>query len=163
MIVIVIIGTIYTLAVSKLQTISTQSQTPSLTNLKEYLHSFLKEDAKNARLLCLDDCSECSLYIDGLKEKSVESFLDSTVEVYRYDFLQGVVAIEPKFFFNEDSVEERVCFSFEIDKNFISDQVLILYKNRAYDYTKYFTKRVVYNSLDEIVDAKETDIQEVFR
>jgi len=163
MIVIVIIGVIYTLAVSKLQSVSTQKEAPSFANLKEYLHSYIKDDVQSARLLCLDDCSECSIYLDGIKKSSVESFLDSSVEVYRYDLLQGVQDKEPIPFFNKDDVQERVCFSFEVDKNLISDQVMIVYKKRAYDYTSYFTPVPVYDSLSSLVDAKEEQAQEVSR
>jgi len=163
LIVIVIVGVIYTLAVTNIQTLSEQKMTPSFSNLKEYLHSFLKEDAKTAKLLCLDDCSECGVYIDGAKQETIESFFDSSVEVYRYDFLLGAQSIEPEVYFNEEDVQERVCFSYEIGKNLIGDQVLIVYKNRAYDYTTYFTQTPVYDSISELIDAKEELSQKVSR
>jgi hypothetical protein len=163
MIVIVIMGVIYTLAISKLHSVAQQKESASFAHLKEYLHSFITEDAKSARLLCLDDCSECSVYVDGIKGKNFESFFDSSVEVYRYDFLHGAVAVEPIPFFNKDNVQKRVCFSFEVDKNLISDQVMIVYKKRAYDYTSYFTPTKIYDSLSTLVDAKEAKAQEVSR
>ena len=163
MIVIVIIGVVYTLAVTNIQSLAEQKMIPSFSNLKEYLHSFIKEDAQTARLLCLDDCSECSVYVDGVKGKTTESFFDSSVEVYRYDFLQGSQVIEPPVYFNEEDVQERVCFSYEIDKNLIGDQVMIVYKDKAYDYTTYFTQTPVYDSLSELVEDKEALNQEVAR
>jgi len=163
LIVIVIVGVIYTLAVTNIQTLSEQKMTPSFSNLKEYLHSFLKEDAKTAKLLCLDDCSECGVYIDGAKQETIESFFDSSVEVYRNDFLFGAQSIEPEVYFNEEDVQERVCFSYEIGKNLIGDQVLIVYKNRAYDYTTYFRQTPVYDSISELIDAKEELSQKVSR
>ena len=163
MIVIVIIGVVYTLAVTNIQSLSEQKMRPGFSNLKEYLNSFLKEDEKSVRLLCLDDCSECSVYVDDVKRETAESFFDSSVEVYRYDFLQGAQSIEPVVYFNEEDVQERVCFSYEIDKNLIGDQVMIVYKNRAYDYTTYFTQTPVYDSMSELIDAKEELNQEVAR
>ena len=163
MIVIVIIGVVYTLAVTNIQSLAEQKMVPSFSNLKEYLHSFLKEDAKRVRLLCLDDCSECGVYVDGHRQESVESFFDSSVELYRYDFLQGAQVIEPPVYFNEEDVQERVCFSYEIDKNLIGDQVMVVYKDKAYDYTTYFTQTPVYDSISELVDAKEELTQEVLR
>ena len=163
LIVIVIIGVVYTLAVTNIQTLSEQKMTPNFSNLKEYLHSFLKEDAKTARLLCLDDCSECGVYVDGSKQEMIESFFDSSVEVYRYDYLAGAQSIEPEVYFNEEDVQERVCFSYEIDKNLIGDQVMIVYKNRAYDFTTYFKETPVYDSISELIDAKEELSQEVSR
>jgi len=163
MIVIVIVGVVYTLAVSKLQNISQQKIVPSFANLKEYLHSFLQEQTKEARLLCLDDCSECSVYVDGFKKVSFDSFFDSSVEIYRYDFLQGSQSVELPTFFDEDSLEQRVCFSFSVDKNMIADQVIVVYKERAYDYTTYFTQTPVYESLSELIEAKEAQNQEVLQ
>ena len=40
---------------------------------------------------------------------------------------------------------------------------MIVYKNRAYDYTTYFTQTPVYDSMSELIDAKEELNQEVAR
>jgi len=76
MIVIVIIGVIYTLAVSKLQTVGVEKLSLSLLNLKEYLLTYIKEDVREVKLLCLDSCESCSVYVDSVKqEESIEPFL----------------------------------------------------------------------------------------
>jgi len=163
MIVIVIIGLVYTLAISKLQNVAQESQTPSFKNLKEYLHSYISGDAKSATLLCFDDCSECSIYVDGEEIEKIESFFDESVSLYRYDSFEGVVPLEAKPFFNDDGVEESLCFSFEVDKNLISEQVIVVYKNRVYDYTSYFEGSRVYDSLSAFVEAKESRVYEVLK
>jgi prepilin-type N-terminal cleavage/methylation domain-containing protein len=89
MIVIVIVGVVYTLAITKLKSIKEDSLKPNLTNLKIYLSSFSKENVADVRIFCFDDCSDCSIYVDGKKVKDIDGFLDSNVEVYRYDHLQG--------------------------------------------------------------------------
>ena len=161
MIVIVIIGVIYTLAIGKLDGVAEEKMKPSFTNLKEYLQTFIKDDAQYARLLCLDDCSSCDIYVDDTKIQSVEHFLDDSLEVYRYDFLQGAVRKKEEVFFNEEGVQESVCFSFSVDKSGVADQVIVLYKEKAYDYTHFFEPTEVYDNLEELVDTKESLAQEV--
>ncbi len=161
MIVIVIIGVVYTLAVGKLQKVSEKKMEPSFLNLKEYLLTFLKDDAQNARLVCLDDCSECTVYVDDEKVQSSKSFFDSSVEVYHYEFLQGMVKEKEDVFFNEENVQENLCFSFNINKSGISDQVIVAYKEKAYDYTTFFETTGVYDSIEDIAELKDEINQEV--
>ena len=164
MIVIVIIGVIYTLAVSKLQNVGTQKLVPTFSNLKEYLFTYVKKDTKEVRLLCLDDCKSCNLYVDSVKqEKEIEPFFDDSVEVYRYDFVQGVVEMQESTFFNQEGRQENVCFSFSMNKDLVSDQVIVVYEEKAYDYTNYFTPTKVYDHLEELLEAKELLAQEVAR
>ncbi len=162
MIVIVIIGVIYTLAITKLKTFGEEKAKPSLITLKEYLGSFIKE-SHAAKLICLDDCSECSVYVDGVKEETLENFLDASVRRYRYDFLQGAVEKQEEVFFNEEGIQERVCFSFEVDKNLISDQVMVVYKEKAYDFTTYLTRTQQYDSLEDLVEKKQNEAQKILR
>ena len=163
MIVIMIIGVIYTLAIEKLDNVAKGKVEPSFLNLKEYLFSYINDDASSARLLCLDDCSSCDVYVDDEKLLSVKSFLDDSVEVYKYDFLQGAVRKKDEVFFNEEGVQERVCFSFSVDRSKVAEQVIVLYKERVYDYTNYFEETQVYENLEEMVNAKESLAQEVIQ
>ena len=162
MIVIVIIGVVYTLVISKLQSVGEGKMTPSLSNLKEYLSSLNKE-GQSVRLLCLDDCSSCAVYVDDVKIQDIESFFDDSIETYRYDFLQGAIPVKDAVFFNEEDVQESVCFSFSVDKNLVADQVIVVYKNRAYDYSSYFTQTPVYDYLEEAIDAKQDLAQKVMQ
>jgi len=163
MIVIVIIGVVYTLAVVQLQNVKDETFKPSFLNLKEYLSSFITEDAKSARLLCLDDCSKCGIYVNGEQVEKLDSFFDESIEVYRYDFLLGAQKLQESVYFNEENVQESVCFSFTMYKNKISQQLLVSYNEKAYDYTTYFEKTKVYDSLENLVEAKEQMAQKVMR
>lgn len=160
MIVIVIIGVVYTLVITKLQGVGEEKMTPSLSNLKEYLSSFSTE-GESVKLLCLDDCSSCGVYKDDVKVQDIESFFDDSIEIYRYDFLQGAIREKEAVFFNEEDVQESVCFSFGIDKNLVADQVIVVYKNKAYDYSSYFTQTPVYDYLEEAIDARQDLAQKV--
>lgn len=162
MIVIVIIGVVYTLAITQLKDFSAEEVKPSLKTLKEYLVSLVGE-GESAQMLCLDDCSECTIYVDGEKTVEIENFFDAEITLYRYDFLQGVVEQQEAVYFNEDGVQEHVCFSFEVDRDGVSDQVIALYKEKVYDFTPYFTPTQLYKSLDDLVDAKEKKAQEVMQ
>jgi len=163
MIVIVIIGVVYTLAITKLQTVGETKEEPTLANLKEYLLSYMKEDVKNVKLLCLDDCSECDIYADDSKVATLKNFLDSSVMTYRYDFLQGAQETQEAVYFNKEDVQESVCFSLNVNRNRVADQVLVAFKDKVYDYTPYFEKTGVYDSLEDVVQKKEDMAQEVMQ
>lgn len=162
MIVIVIIGVVYTLVISKLQNFGEEKSEPSFATLKEYLLSYMDE-AKSVELICLDDCSECSIYRDGKKVEKIKSFFDANVQTYRYDFLQGVIEKKPKVFFNKEGVQESVCFSFKVEKNSVSDQVIVLYDGKAYDYANYFTPTESFDSLDELIQERQSVAQEIMQ
>jgi len=162
MIVIVIIGVVYTLVISKLQNFGEQKFEPNFMNLKEYLLSYM-EDAKSVKLLCLNDCSECSIYKDDVKVKEIKSFFDANVMTYRYDFLQGAIEKKPDVFFNKEGVQESVCFSFSIGKDLVSDQVIVLYEDKAYDYSSYFNKTKSFDSLDDAVNDRQILNQKIMQ
>ena len=163
MIVIVIIALIYTLALSKLQNFNTTNNKPDLQHLKEYLLSYLDVDGHKARLLCFDTCEECYVLVDGEKKKKIESFFDSSIERYRYTQDEGATRLENEIYFTEDGIEHSVCFSYEINKEKVGDQIFVLYKNKAYDFTTYFTPTPTYNSLHELTQTKEQFFQKVMQ
>ena len=156
-----IIGVVYTLAIGNFKKLSDETSKLTLGNLKEYLHSI--KHSKSVKLMCLDDCSECDLYVDGNKSRTVEDFLDESVKVYRYEFSYGAVEMEKEVYFNIDDVEEDVCFSYEVDKRGVGDQMLVEFKTKVYDYSSYFTKTAVYNSVEDAVDAREELMREVMQ
>ena len=163
MIVIVIIGVVYSLVISKLHKVSEEKMKPSLSNLKEYLISLRDAEDESVKLLCLDDCSECTIYKDGEKSQEIKEFIDDGIETYRYDNLQGAIRIKNDVFFDEENIQKEVCFSFGIDKNSVPDQEIVLYKGKAYDYSAYFEKTQVYDYLQEAVEARQKIMEEVMQ
>lgn len=161
MIVILIMGVIYTLSIDNFKRLNDKSSSLTLLNLKKYLNSF--KHTKSVKLLCLEDCSNCDVYVDGVKSKNIESFLDSSVKTYRYESSYGFIESEADVFFNADDVEEDVCFSYKIDKNGIGDQVSVEFKNQFYDLSTYFSDTVVYNSMEEMLSHKEELSREVLK
>jgi len=149
MIVIVIIGVVYSLALSKLQAPKKEGVTlPSFKTLKTYLASYM-EDAKKVTLRC-ENCKQCFVFRDDKKVAEVQSFFDRSVEMYRYDFFVGDIALQ-----------KESCFEFSVDRDGVGDQIFVLYKGKVYDYTSYFKPVVIYDSLAELKSAKEELISEV--
>jgi len=161
LIVILIIGIVYTLSVGNFKKIKDESTKLTLQNLKEYLQKFPHE--KSVRLLCLDDCSSCDILVDGEKLKEIKGLLDKSVRVYRYDFNLGMQDKSREVYFNSENVEEDVCFSYSVDKKGVGDQVIVEFKDKVYDFSIYLSSTPVYDSLEEVVEAKESLVQEVLR
>ena len=156
-----IIGVVYTLAIGNFKKLSDESSKLTLENLKESLLSI--KHSKSVKLICLDDCSECDIYVDGTKSRTVEDFLDESVKVYRYEFSYGVVEMEKEVYFNTHDVEEDVCFSYEVDKRGVGSQMLVEFNDKIYDFSSYFTKTAVYSSVEDAVNAREELIREVMQ
>lgn len=165
LIVIMIIGITYTLAIGSFEKIAEEKIPLTLKNLKNYLHTFERE--KSVEFLCLDRCRSCDIYVDGEiqseLEGSFDEFLDDSLKVYRYEYGLGAVQKEMIIYFNSEDVEEKVCFSYTLNKQGIGEQYLVEYQEEVYDFSTYFEPTAKYNSLDEAVDAKDAQIEEVFR
>ncbi|DAB29476.1 MAG TPA: hypothetical protein CFH84_09305 [Sulfurimonas sp. UBA12504] len=159
MIVVMIMGVVYTLSISAIGRSGSAASNVTLANLKEYMLSL--EYEKNVKILCLDACERCDILLDGAKHETIEKLLDKSVKTYRYEFLQGVHEVKYELYFNAEDSEEDVCFSYSIDKQGVGEQVLVEYKNAVYDFTPFFVPTLKYASLNEAVDAKEKLIQEV--
>lgn len=165
LIVVVIMGVVYTLAITNFAKIDENQTVLSLQNLKKYLMNI--EHENNVRLLCLDDCESCELYADGELvegyEDTFNGFLDDSIKVYTYNFNLGTTEISKQIHFNIEGIEEDICFSYLMDKKGVGEQVLVEFKNKVYDFSTYFVKTPVYDSIEEAADAKEELIQEVFK
>lgn len=149
MIVIVIIGVVYTLVITKLHNVNEAEEKLNLKTLKSYMYKQIKE-GKAAQLICEDDCSVCKLFVDGEEIAKIEDLVDDTIEVYRYSYSQGLIL-----------QEFEGCFSFEVGRDKVSDQYIVSYKEKVYDFSEYFKDVKIYETLEEFVDQKEQLIQEV--
>lgn len=165
LIVVLIIGIVYTLAVSSFQKMGESSYQITLGNLREFLHS--RPHESSVKILCLDECSSCDIIVDGEVDEelkgSFDNFLNESVKVYRYDFYQGLQKITKEVYFNSEDLEEDVCFSYALDKKGVGEQVFIEFNKKVYDYSSYLGSTPVYNSLQEIVNTKENFTTEILR
>jgi len=162
LIVIVLIGVIYTFALQGLDKVKEEKFSLTLVTLKEYLKSFIYEN--NVKLLCLERCERCYIYIDEKRDKNtIENFLNENVKIYRYEFSYGYVEDKPDVYFNENGAEEDVCFSYEIDKIGIGNQILVEYEGDFYDFSQYFKKTLKYDNLESAQEAKENQLRDVLK
>jgi len=161
LIVIIIMGVVYTLAINNFTKLSDENSSVGLLNIKEYLSAI--PHAKSVKLVCLDDCAECSVYVDGVKNRDIDGFLDESVTSYRYDFSYGFLEVEKEIVFDSNDVEKDVCFSFDIDKKGVPSQVLVEFKEKFYDLSSYLNKTMVYNSMQEALEMRENLSKEVMR
>lgn len=151
-------GVVYSMAVGTIQKSSDANvEKVNLKNLKQYLQSI--EHEKSVMLLCLDSCVSCNIYIDGRKEDELqgvfEGFLDDGIEIYRYDYFTGMQEQSKEVFFNEEGIEEDVCFSYTVDKKGIGEQVFVKFREKVYDYTLDSALATVYSSLNKAQEVKE--------
>jgi len=161
LIVILIIGVVYTLSIGNFKKMEDESKKLTLKNLKEYLQNFPHD--KSVELLCLDDCSSCDVFVDGEKTVEIDDFLDKSIKIYRYDFYTGIQEQSRKTFFNSEGIEEDICFSYTLDKKGVGDQMIVEFKDKVYDFSTYLGSTPVYSSLEEVADVKEGLAQEVLR
>jgi prepilin-type N-terminal cleavage/methylation domain-containing protein len=165
LIVVVIVGLVYTLAISNFENVKQKKVRPTLTNLKSYLDKLDKTDV--ARLICLDECKSCYVYVDKKLDANVseefEDFLDEQPRLYKYDINYGLESLKNKIFFNSEGVDEQICFSLSVDKNGVSDQVIVEYKDKFYDFSPYFSDTKVYSSASELRNYRENLRQEALR
>jgi hypothetical protein len=156
-----IVGVVYTLVVGSFESLKDKGYNLKLENLKEYLKSYPNDDS--VELLCLNDCSSCDILVDGNKSASIDNFLDSSIKIYRYEFLYGYRIEEKKLYINNQNVEQDICFSYKIDKNMVGNQILVEYKNKFYDFTPYFSGAIIYDSISAASEAKENLYNEVMQ
>ena len=165
LIVVIIIGVVYKLSLSNFQKIDKNVTKVTLQNLKEYLQGFSHD--KSVKFLCLDNCKKCSVFVDGELQEDIKNdfdgFLDKTLRVYRYDFSFTLFELQKDIYFNQRGVEQDVCFSYEIDKKAIGEQVLVEFKNKVYDFTSPNLEVPIYNSLQEALSYKRDLYYKVIR
>jgi prepilin-type N-terminal cleavage/methylation domain-containing protein len=160
LVVVVIIGVVYTLSISSFKKNTLEEQV-SFMNIKKFLKRF--DYQKNISLVCLDKSTKCDIYVDGNKTKTIDSFIDSEVSIYRYDFNYGYVQKEFDIFFDDEDRDEDVLFAFTLDKKGVPDQILVEYNDRYYDMSSYFDNVKEFASIDAAEDFKKDLQMDVMR
>lgn len=163
LIVVLIVGIVYTLAISGFESLKEGKAKPSLLNLKTYLSKV--EHKNEVKLICLDGCESCFVLVDGEINQEFSSefdgFLDSSVKTYLFNVNTGLQSKADSVFFNSEDVSENICFSFSVDKKGVSDQVIVEYKDDVYDFTSHLSPTKKYASTQELIDEKQKIINEV--
>ena len=164
MIVLVIVGVIYTLVITKLQNYSAHLNTTlTLKTLKPILADLAQAEEQSVTLWCFDGCEECAIYKKGKKIKDVPELFTSQPQVYRYDFAMGFIPAKFLSFFDANGVQKDVCFAFSVDKQGIADQIIMEYDDTVYDYTNYFQPVQTYQTLEDAQAYKEQQVNKVMQ
>jgi hypothetical protein len=157
-------GLVYMLSINTLERFSEKKEhkKPDLKNLKTFLMGF--EFEKSARIVCYDNLSECVVVLDKNTTKEVSNdFISKDVRLYRYDLTLGIVEIEPDVYFDANSLQRDVGFSYTIYKNGVGEQIIVQNNKKIYDFSDYFDGVVVYNNLEELKASKEALSFEVLK
>ncbi len=159
--VVVIVGVVYMFAIGSLEKFKAKSDNTLVTlpSLKAFL--LAKDFDKEARFVCFDGCSRCSVLLDGNISQEINDFFDSAPKTYRYTQNLGMENIQSDPYFDENGIQKDVCFSYRIYKEGIGDQILVEYHNKVYDYSDYFEDVKVYDSIESAKISKEAVLQRV--
>ena len=164
LIVVVIIGLIYTLALPNFASLEQKKSNLTLADLKSVLQNTPHEE--RIAFLCIQECKECFLEVDSQRvedtEKRFENFLDATVQRYKYEQQRGMVLLEKELYFKDENSYEELCFSYTIDKQLGGDAVYIAYGGKIYDYATAFTTPI-YNSIEEVQEMREKLEMDILR
>jgi len=160
MIVIVIIGVVYALAIKSLHKYSNKSKNLTLQTLPEYMDSIHGSD--NLKLICIDNCHTCLQFRNGDFEKQIDSFLSEDVKVYRYDINLGAKAIEFAPFFDKEKREFDVCFKYEISAEGVRDDIAVEDKAKVYALPSYFGKVKKYDTIEDYIDDASKQRQKAY-
>ena len=152
-IVVIIMGVVYNLAIVNITKANDTKQKLTLRTLKEYLAKIPHHEY--SELVCLDDCSICKIVVDGNVTDEIKNIVDENVQMYRYDDRDGPVKVEPRIYFNSEDVEQHVCFDYKMFRNGVGDQIFVENREKYYDFTRYFEKTTVYETMEDLVDARD--------
>jgi prepilin-type N-terminal cleavage/methylation domain-containing protein len=163
LIVVVIIGLVYSLALPNFELLQRYKQTPvSLASLPEFLQNIPHE--QSISFLCIDACKECFVLSDDARVKEYDAafknFLTDDVALYTYDMAQGMQKKELGFYFKDAYTSEELCFAYTINEQKKGNELFISYHDKVYDYTSVFNPKV-YVSLQEASDARVNFEKEV--
>lgn len=154
MIVIIIIGIVYTLALANFKTPKQNRQKLSLKNLTSVMKSFSHK--KSVEFLCLNECRQCIMLVDGKKEASYDNFFTTKPKIYRFSQTQGLTPVHPGIYFDKDAVAHNICFSVNINNKNIPSDIIVAYKHKVYDIGNVIGGTKIYNSLDAYTSGQNS-------
>ena len=154
MIVVVIVGLIYSLAIGGLRNFKDKKQSISLLDLPQKLKNIAPKS--NVRYVCIDRCKKCMVLVDGqIASDEFAKLVDDDIRVYAHDSYSGSREYVFTPYFTKNENEEDVCFSFEVYKDGSFSKMILEYKDKFYDYYSPLSEVKVYDELQEAIDAKE--------
>lgn len=161
MLVVLIIGLVYSLALSSLQKVGKGEVKLSLENLETSLLEY--HNNNHVEYVCIDRCERCSLFVDSKEIKTLESVVNNDVRLYRFDVVYGSRELELPAYFNADNQEEQACFRYEIFADGSRTEMMVETDKKVVDFAGKYHKTTVYESLSDAISAKRELIESVQR
>ncbi len=159
MLVVLVIGLVYGLAISGMERYSEKNYKLELMTLPKFLRSFHHND--HVAVICTERCKRCDLYVEGNAVKKLEPFIDDSAEFYRFDIRFDSREVSWAPLVDEDDHEEEVCFRYDIFADGTSSEMMVKHHDKVIDFPSYFGKATRYDSLDEAVESKRAVIAKV--
>jgi len=161
MLVVLIIGLVYSLALGSIKRAGTSEVTLRLENLEAQMLKYSNNN--HVEYICIDRCEKCYVYVDGKEVKSVDSVVTSNVRLHRFDVIYGSREIELRAFFNADDQEERACFRYEIFADGSRTEMMVETPKKVVDFAGTFHTTTSYVNLSEAISAKREALQSVHK
>lgn len=159
MLVVLIVGLVYGLAVNSVKRFSTEDEVVDLLTLPDFLAK--KHQRDHLAVICIDRCKECSLYIDGKAVKDIPPFVDDKAAYFRFDQRLLTREVTLQSLFREDGVEEPACFRYDLYPDGSSTEMIVKLRDRVIDYPGPLGEPKQYDRIEALIDAKQELIQEV--
>ena len=163
LLVVVIIGVIYGLVINSMQRINDKEASLSFESLPSFLKTMYQQNS--VAFVCIDNCKECAVYIDGEKVKEAKAFMEEErhMRFWRFDANLGTQELPFTPIFDEDDREFDVCFRYEIFKDGSSTEMIVETEKKTYDYRGSFRDVAHFSSLQDLEDSRQDELQEVLQ
>lgn len=153
MIVIVIIGIVYVLALTSIKSHSDKKESLTLRTLPKFMESIHSHD--ELFLTCIDNCKACYLFRDGEFEDEIDPFIDEDIRIYKYDVNLGTNEIHYTPFFDEEGREFDVCFRYELSPEGVHSEMAVESESGVIAYPSYFGEVREYKKIEDYIEAEE--------
>ena len=163
LIVVVIIGVVYGLVINSMKKINDKEAHLNFETLPAFVKSLQQQN--DVAFICLDNCKECGIYIEGEKVKDIKPFMkeERDLQFWTFDVRLGMTELLFTPIFDEDDREFDVCFQYKIFSDGSSSEMIIETKDATYDYRGLSHKVDRYFSLQAAQDAREEELEKVLQ
>ncbi len=158
-IVILLLGVIYTIFLPKLDFSQKTTDNLTLSNIKEYLLTF--DYNKSLALKCIDSTYECYVSVDGkIKEDIlITGLFKQRPDVYSYDKEQNRLEFSRM---ELDTFEEHeVIFELKFNSNRKSKDLIVETSSSVFVFNALYLKPIKYEYLNDVQDGFENLVTEV--
>jgi prepilin-type N-terminal cleavage/methylation domain-containing protein len=161
MLVVVIIGLIYTLAIMGMRGLGQSEGQISLMGLPTFLAKNYPHQAVS--VVCMNDCSHCEIVVNNDVNMTFEGLFNQPPEVYVPDHRYGTLKIAFASRFDANRQEIPVCYRYDQNAEGFGDRQIIKDDEHIVYFPGGFQEPVALASLDEALRIDETLRQKAAR